>query len=135
MKFHARHDSITVTLSWCVQNYIVISWPCIKPEHCKFLLNSIEIPLTGWASGPITEYKMEKDNDSPLKHDTFEFLLGCKDWHLFLLGFLYSDENDLWRNKDHAVLPHQINLYGNPEVGEVLLIWAGGFTDNIPDYI
>ena len=78
---------------------------------------------------------MEYDNDSSLKHDAFKFLLACKDWPLFLLGSPYSDENDLWRNKDHAVLPHQIYLYGNPEVGEVLLIWVGGFTGNIPGYI
>ena len=28
----------TVTLSWNVQNFVVISWYRFKPEHCKFLL-------------------------------------------------------------------------------------------------
>ena len=31
------------TLSWYMQNFIVIDWAHFKPEHCKFLSNLIEI--------------------------------------------------------------------------------------------
>ena len=39
---------MTVILLWRVQNFVVISRVHIKPEHCKFWSNSIEIPLMGW---------------------------------------------------------------------------------------
>ena len=31
-----KHPGVYSTLSWCVQNFIGISWAHFKPEHCKF---------------------------------------------------------------------------------------------------
>ena len=30
---------MTMQLSWCEQNFVVISWVYLKPEHCKFWSN------------------------------------------------------------------------------------------------
>ena len=35
---HFTHIT-TVTLLWCVQNFIMISWAYFKPEHCKIRSN------------------------------------------------------------------------------------------------
>ena len=41
---------MTVILSWPVQNFVVIGWIYLKPEHSKFdwISNLIEIPLVGY---------------------------------------------------------------------------------------
>ena len=48
-KFCTRHDSYTVvtcvTLSWRVQNFVVISRVHFKPEHCKFWSSLVRTPV------------------------------------------------------------------------------------------
>ena len=45
----------TVTLSWCVQNFVVIGWAHFKPKHCELWLN-----LLGW--GARSHWPVEKCN-------------------------------------------------------------------------
>ena len=85
----------TVTLSWCVQNFVVIGWALFETKHCKFWSNfefdrNIVSETGAWQSLKIYYYP----GDQPLVTASFLQVIG-RSWENDNSWLIYFETQEL----------------------------------------